>query len=841
MRKKIGKRVGPVPIAVVAALALAAFISAGLWLAPGNGQTAEAADTTSHTIDVQQAILATDKVQLDFPFSRASTDSISFAVTRIDNEATAETDDPPNDNEDLGNLESSDFTAEAIKSRSSTAVITLPAGNANASEVGSRRVYVTATYVAGSAGTAQSPITKSFMLNVVQNPILIDGVKVKNPTMHQTADGDAAASASINWGAGACDVSSDGTLGSRQSFPVDHDNNASTPKQNRRGHLTGSNLLVSGGDCTTTGDSVKVTFENIAGQPETLLIYQTMGSSYKKVMPVFGTAGLDKKVVELKADNNLAYEDQTLTVSRPTGADNATIYLIGYGGGGATASDGLLTDTATTFRDNADFVVEVLFLGAPVKVKDKDDMTGSVLSFGTDAAASNVFDAADKKITVTADVEDAAGNAMVDGRVNFTVKYDAGSALKAGSEMSYTDRVAVTSGTASLDLTEFKTGDEAGAVSVMVSATYTGVTGTVDLIPSITDGKVDPAGITIGRPGPLDSVSAVACMDDSKNEDDADGCGKGSKPMSVFAPGESFDVMAKAMDSLGTELTPSTFEVSAAAADKANFDELKSTGKTSLTSGKATITVADAATMGPYTLTVTAKTGTGDSAITKTAEVMVTITGKADMISVSCDPNPAPVTTGQTDCVATVTDSAGNVPNNLVTTAGADDRSTILVTVRDKEAQIVGATNNRVNLSAKGMASFSVLFAADAVGGTSTTINVSSTIGDATMQQSVVVTYGEAQEPTPAELTKPTVSSVNPAGSGIAIVAWETVPAATEYIIAAVNLNDGDDYTAKSYGADSTSGSALGLKKGETYLVFVVAIDAKGNFKLSDATQIDAE
>ena len=41
MREKIGKRIGPVPIALVAVLALAAFISAGLWLAP-NDQSAQA-------------------------------------------------------------------------------------------------------------------------------------------------------------------------------------------------------------------------------------------------------------------------------------------------------------------------------------------------------------------------------------------------------------------------------------------------------------------------------------------------------------------------------------------------------------------------------------------------------------------------------------------------------------------------------------------------------------------------------------------------------------------------------------------------------------------------------
>ena len=42
MRKKNGKRIGLVPIALMAVLALAAFISAGFWLVPNNSQTAEA-------------------------------------------------------------------------------------------------------------------------------------------------------------------------------------------------------------------------------------------------------------------------------------------------------------------------------------------------------------------------------------------------------------------------------------------------------------------------------------------------------------------------------------------------------------------------------------------------------------------------------------------------------------------------------------------------------------------------------------------------------------------------------------------------------------------------------
>ena len=53
MRTMIGKRIGPVPIALVAMLALAAFVSAAFWLAPGDSQTANAAslgpDTSQST------------------------------------------------------------------------------------------------------------------------------------------------------------------------------------------------------------------------------------------------------------------------------------------------------------------------------------------------------------------------------------------------------------------------------------------------------------------------------------------------------------------------------------------------------------------------------------------------------------------------------------------------------------------------------------------------------------------------------------------------------------------------------------------------------------------------
>ncbi len=69
MRTMIGKRIGTAPIAVVAVLALAAFISAGLWLLP-TGQTAEA-DGHTCTVDTETrgftlCTTAGDSVTLEF-------------------------------------------------------------------------------------------------------------------------------------------------------------------------------------------------------------------------------------------------------------------------------------------------------------------------------------------------------------------------------------------------------------------------------------------------------------------------------------------------------------------------------------------------------------------------------------------------------------------------------------------------------------------------------------------------------------------------------------------------------------------------------------------------------
>ena len=449
---------------------------------------------------------------------------------------------------------------------------------------------------------------------------------------------------------------------------------------------------------------------------------------------------------------------------------------------------------------------------------------GSTLSANPDTAS---FTDADNQIAVTANIRDDNDNPLGNGYVNFTVAYTEGSVLKTGGQMSYGDRVGVWAqdsdhaGSATLILDDFATGDDAGAVEVKVSATYSGATGSLNL-----------GDITIGRPGPLDSVAAAACMMDAKNTDKEDGCGAGSKPMSLFNPDDSFDVMAKAMDAIGTELTPTTFEVSVADADKANFDQLASTGKTTISSGKASIKIADDAKGGDYTLTVTAKTGTGASEITKTADVMVTIAGPAAMLSFpeGKQANPIPAD-GVGRFTVKVTDANGNLPHNVG--KAADDFQAV-ITLRPTKATVVGNPTQTLQFDAKtGEASFFVQVADEAVQGDTVTITVSASDDSTIDSVTLTVTYGEAQEPQPDVLTAPTNIRVNPVGSGLVNVGWDPVPGAAGYTIVAVMKSDPSQLRTESVNnPNATAGQIGNLMVGEKYNIYVGAFNADLEFKV---------
>ena len=175
---------------------------------------------------------------------------------------------------------------------------------------------------------------------------------------------------------------------------------------------------------------------------------------------------------------------------------------------------------------------------------------------------------------------------------------------------------------------------------------------------------------------------------------------------------------------------------------------------------------------GTYNITVE------DSGSDTSATVSITVAGDASMISVACDPVMIPTDTGLTDCTVTVSDTGGNIPSNLDTTATTEslERDQVQVSVRsssDSKAEIIGAKENLVNLDAQGMANFAIQMPLDAVEGSSITVNVSISISDELLRNHTVVMYGEAApmpEPMPMLLGAPSITSVMSDAAGMATV-----------------------------------------------------------------------
>ena len=89
-----------------------------------------------------------------------------------------------------------------------------------------------------------------------------------------------------------------------------------------------------------------------------------------KVKPRIGKSGLDERVVELKASNAIAYQPQTINVTKSMADDDGMVYLIGYGN--ETTNTHKLTAASTTFKSDADFAVMVQFVDGPARAFDAD-------------------------------------------------------------------------------------------------------------------------------------------------------------------------------------------------------------------------------------------------------------------------------------------------------------------------------------------------------------------------------------------------------------------------------------------------------------------------------------
>ena len=322
-----------------------------------------------------------------------------------------------------------------------------------------------------------------FDLTIVQNPFEVSGDPVENPGGWPDA-GDCAV------------VSQDATtLNSRED-----DGTALV--------LTGTTILVDGGDCTSSGTSVDVALQNdrpatTADNEVSYLVYVTGGDSFPDVDGFTGKSGLSQELHEVGGQDALGDPGEAIiTVPRSMADSKGQVYLYGYFGQGFT--DQRIRTSSEAFTNQAvSFIVLVQFVDGPAlafdsKVDDKtfiptdggDDVNGSTLEvvMGTlmgdadadmDGYHDNTYeiDSSDAEIMVMAIIRDAKGNPLnagdKDSRVDFSVMYAAGSDIS-DSAADYNSRQVMKKGsnTATLaNLDGWNSGDK--AVRVTVAAVYT--------------------------------------------------------------------------------------------------------------------------------------------------------------------------------------------------------------------------------------------------------------------------------------------------------------------------------------------------------------------------------
>ena len=346
MRTMIGKRIGPVPIALVAVLALAAFISAGLWLVPNNGAQADGHELPDVTLDVNEELtISADDVLAALGVADETVTGITFAITS-DQDGTAVTPGGTGTGLIAASLFSIADTGEFTTASDDTLsqAMALQADNTATITITADRAAVEGPSVVTAIDTEVS-----FDLTIVQNPIEIGGEAVVNPDT-DTAGANTDTEA---WpAAGDCVVAWDGTDLTSRMFAAD-------PAVALE--ITAENNLVSGGDCTTDGDSVDVEFTNAAGTAGGVnyLIYVTGGDDFDDVMPQLGKGGLTEYApFNVPAPTEFAGDDvdgkKVIEVSRDMSGSKGRVYVIGYAAGAIVETNNL-GDDSTTFGADPTF------------------------------------------------------------------------------------------------------------------------------------------------------------------------------------------------------------------------------------------------------------------------------------------------------------------------------------------------------------------------------------------------------------------------------------------------------------------------------------------------------
>ncbi len=520
MRYDLKKRIGPVPIALVAVLALAAFISAGLWLVPDNGAQAAFLSPDNSPQPQVTAVTATGSIE-------DVTLDVGEAGGTIDDTAAS----------DLFNLDGATVTYTVTQSATGDDALdgiadgnfveatgfTIPANVSDAQNDAGKSSTITITATDNSDATNTASV--SFKITVEQDPIKLNGVMVMNPS---TSDGTDFAAYPTS---GDCEVSDPGTnLVSRGVTlgPVNVNNDGDTADDGESATL---GLLISGGKCNTTGDSVDVTiraYDPTAGTEADAtvhLVYVTGGSSFKKVSPDLAKDGLNQHLLSIDQETQNVLGVQTageekITVSKSM-AEDGIVYLIGYPDQAAGSTTGVLYDDvegetdSTTFAADAGYVVKVVFL-EPIDA-GKSTATVSSITTGDEIGATG-------EETVTVTVKDSNGSPVEGVGVSLDL-VGADPAIKfKDTGLQRAIAASMADGTVMKEVTGLpKTGATRVTVEVNIG---TEITKMVHLIR-----KGDPEEV---------SLTTYAAM-----------------PLEL-ATGDSFFIRAKAMDSVGNDVSMET-------------------------------------------------------------------------------------------------------------------------------------------------------------------------------------------------------------------------------------------------------------------------------------------
>ena len=771
MRKKIGKRIGPVPIALVAVLALAAFISAGLWLAPSGGQTAEA-----------QGFADGDSAELE-------TAGTKCTITVHDGDATFE-----------GRVSG----GGCIVSGESVDVIFengegIAAGNTLTTDERQR----IAVYTTGGSDFSTVQATDHVVVDDGEDNPLDSIVNLGK----RGVDEDFLTIDEASSGPGDIPVPGSVTLTVTQSMSKDG-------KVYMFGYFAGDDWAFVDA-AIGVPLSVFVDDDERGTERETVAL-ALAGTAASTTQTAIGTARtvasrltqtVDDAVVATFTDDPTALLD----VAQP-GTDDGTndeqarvnsarariITIKGhpkYGSASTLLRDQVVAaelaimqaqaaidaiedgDPRHFMNQEADFVVVVEFRDDAVAAKlvggqympdDPKGTAGSFMITGTTTRTdeSKKISHAAKTADVYVEIRDENGVPLA-GFVELTIDTSATGAENATFEGSNRTVQRVKLG----EEVEGE-GDEEVKVLGTAVAKVQGLPQNdplrVPITTNFNDGELVLEGY-ITRQGDADMITTTAyvCVRDGTDQkvepptiptsyvnvamvESEEACnteigalktpGASDDPDEVVSlgPDAIFFISAKAVDSVGNTIAEDSdlsWSVTEGADNEADAKTAIAGSDTGETDMVIMIAGKDDAKAGTYSITVEDANGAASGI------VMITVSDVASIITLTCDPEMVPIRTGETLCTATVTDANGSIPSNLVLMG--DGRHKVTITVRNKDARYPPTEN----FNAMGMAMFAVLLGEDVEVGRGITVNVTTIIGGETLRQSTVVTYGEVAVP----------------------------------------------------------------------------------------------